>query len=63
MKTKNRKKDARNLYFASTQIIGGERCCPNCKESLPRGGGHFVPPMFNTDGFFICDTPLKGQNV
>jgi len=29
--------------------------CMNCHELI--AGGHFVPPSFGEEGFFVCTTP------
>lgn len=30
------------------------RTCPNCGELLAGRHGHFVPPSFGDEGFWIC---------
>jgi hypothetical protein len=30
-----------------------KRQCPNCRE-WHRGEGHYAPPSFGEEGFFIC---------
>lgn len=31
-----------------------EHRCINCDEVLKAGAGHFAPPCFGDEGFFIC---------
>lgn len=49
MKLSNRKKNTRKAFAPKRQMP-----CPNCKQYIVAGEGHFVPPSIGEDGFFIC---------
>lgn len=41
------------------QVTDRKRKCMNCEEIVT--SGHFVPPSFGEEGFFICKTKEEAQ--
>lgn len=52
MKTTNHTKSSRTLFAPKKKFT-----CPNCLAVLEKGEGHFFPPCFGEEGFFVCDKP------
>jgi hypothetical protein len=49
MKLSNKKKNNRKTSALKKQVS-----CPNCKQQVTVGDGHFAPPSLGEKGFFIC---------
>lgn len=56
MPNKQQRMQNANNYRRLMNEVRPKRQCVNCK-AWHRDEGHFVPPSFGEDGFFICKKP------
>lgn len=55
MPNKQQRMQNANNYRKLMREVGPKRECDHCKELMPYGDGHFVPPSFGQPGFFMCE--------
>lgn len=53
----------KNPLRAQEEIYLSKFTCPNCLAVLEKGEGHFFPPRFGEEGFFICEEPIPPDAV
>lgn len=60
MPNKQQRMQNANNYRRLMNEVGPQRQCPNCKV-WHRSEGHFVPPSFGEEGFYVCSAQSPGE--
>jgi hypothetical protein len=62
MKNGKKQRESKRKYYNELTGLRMHNCIKCGLPYLEKNGGHFIPPSFGDDGFWICDDQIAIMN-